>query len=185
MSEPAFIQAERRNLMLPVLTAGAALAVAVLLGIHFFPATSVDIAHVRVAVVPTQTVFNNQSMVVGPSQVSDVVYVAETLRISNELRVPLYLDRFTLTVTTDQGEETDAAISATDLATVRTSFPALEPLLVKPLLPETAIQPLQQSEGVVLFSLRMSQAEWESRRQAVVKVDLYHHNPVYQTIPKP
>ncbi len=182
--DPTFAQPERRSYLIPILVAIAALAVALVVATHFFPATTVNIAHVHTDVLPTHTVYKTDSTVVGQDPAENILYVAETLTIDNQLRRPIDLDDFTLTFINAQGAQlTQRAVEKADLPNLELSFPALRPLLTQPLLRETSIDPGKQATGTLLFALQVPQQMYDTRQSAVIKVDLYHLNPIYQIIP--
>ena len=184
MPEPAFAQPERRSFLLPILLALAALGIAIALAIHFFPATTINIDHIRTTVVPTQTLLKGNS-IVGTGELDQVLFVASTIRVDNQLRVPIYLDDFHLTyIDASNAELTVEGTGKRDLPDLETNFPALKPLLTTPLLRETAIDPGKAVQGTVVFGLKISKDIWDQRKSAVIKVDLYHQHPVYVTIPR-
>ena len=185
MPDPTFAPSERRSFLVPILLALAALAAAILIAIHFFPATTVNIEHLHTGVLPTETKLKG-SYVVGLSEIDKVLYVASTIQVDNQTRAPLYLDGFHLTFTMpDDGEVTVQAAGKHDIPELELNFPALKPLLTTPLQSETLIEPSKSASGTVLFPLnRIDKAMWDQRKSAVIKVDLYHQPPVYVTIPK-
>ena len=186
MSEPTFSQPERRSFLVPILVAVFALALATAIAIHFFPATTVNIDHLDTDLLDTHTVFESHSMVLGAEQSQDVLYLVETLKVDNQLRLAISLDDFSLNLTNPDGHQlTVQAVQKGDLDNLETSFPKLKPLLTHPLLRETDIEPKQSAQGSVVFSLPVPKAMWDARQSAVVKVDLYHQPSLYLTIPKP
>jgi hypothetical protein len=169
---------------MPILLALGALALAIALAIHFFPATTVDITHLHTDVVPTETVLKS-STVVGAGEIDRVLFIASTVRIDNKLRVPLYLDDFHMTFTAADGGQLEMrAVGERDFGDMQTNYPALKPLLTKPLMRNAVIDPNSSDEGTILFSLVVPQAMWNARQSAIIKVDLYHQRSVYATIPK-
>jgi hypothetical protein len=179
-----FSQSERRSFLVPILLALGALALAIALAILFFPATTVDIAHVHTDVVPTETFLKNGT-VVGAGEMDRVLFVASKVKIDNKLRTQLYLDDFHMTFTDARGAEVDVhAIGERDFGEMETNYPALKPLLTTPLARNAVLDPNTSAEGTILFSLNMSKETWDARQSAVIKVDLYHRPPVYVTIPK-
>ena len=184
MPEPIFTQPERRSYLIPILVAVAVLAAAIVIATRFFPATTVNIAHVHTDVLPTHTVYKSDSTEVGRDPAVDILYVAETITVDNQLRRPIDLDDFSLTLINAEGAQlTPRAVEKTDLANLELSFPALKPLLAHPLLRDTSIDPGRQATGTLLFALPVPQAMYDTRKSATVKVDLYHLNPIYETIP--
>ncbi len=78
---------------------------------------------------PPSTIFKADSMVVGQHQTQDVLFVASTIRIDNQLRVPIFLDDFTCTFTNADGAQLHAsALTKAELATPSSAFPQLKPI---------------------------------------------------------
>ncbi len=183
MPEPSFAQSERRSFLAPVLLALAALGVAIALAIHFFPATTVNIDHIHTDILPTDTVM--KSSVIGAGEHDLVLFVASTIRVDNQLRMPIYLEDFHLTFTNADGAElTESAARDRDLPELETNFPALKPMLAQPLARNTVLNPNTAAQGTVVFALKIPKATWDQRQSAVIKVDLYHQPAIYATIPK-
>ena len=191
MTEPfaqsAAAQSHRRSPLVPGLIALAATAIAVLIGIHFFPATTVNIEHLRTDVIPTHTVFAPEvKLLKRPEQAEDVLYIASSLRIDNQLRGSIFLDGFSLTLTDVDGAQlTEPSVSQADAPSVAQSFPQLQPFLAAPLKMNTMIEAGKATSGTLVFALRIPHSLWEARKSAVIKVDLYHQPSLYLTIPKP
>lgn len=187
MSDPTFSPPENRSILVPALVAVAAIALAIAIAIRYFPATTVNIDHVHTDVIPTHTVYSpaNKTIVLAPDESQDVLFIAETLRLDNQLRVAIYPDDFTLTLTAaDNRQATFRAIKLVDLANLEISFPQLTTPLQTPLPRDIAIEPGKASQGTLLFSIPLSQATWAARKSAVIQVDLYHHPSLFVTIPK-
>ena len=187
MSAPTFVQPERRSFLIPILLALAAIALAIGIAVHFFPATSVNTTHLHTDVLPTETVFGG-STIVGQHQVEHTLFIASKIRIENHLRQPIYLDGFHLTVTSGQPgqatELTQIAFAEKELGPAQANYAGLQPLLTRPLLLNTVINPSNSAEGTLLFALRLSPTQWDARQSAIIKVDLYHKPPLYITIPR-
>jgi hypothetical protein len=173
--ELTFAQPVRRNLLAPVLIAFLLLGIVIALLIRLTPRKTADLAITRAVVLPTHTVFKSDTTLIGHDQVEDDLYVLTTLRIDDRLHLPLFLKDFTATLTTSDGQElTTSATEQRDLNAVYTSFPALKSLVTEPLLRETMIAPGQSAEGMILLHFPITKAVWDSRRTAVLNVDLYH-----------
>ena len=186
MSHPTFASPERRSFLLPVLLALIVLALAGATITHFFPTTTVKAEMVHTEVLPTTTVYKAESNVVGQDEVAETLFIASTLRVDNQTRVPVYVDNISLTLTDSTGAEmTEKALTKQDIATVEQSFPKLQSLVHPPLLQDAAIDPGKSAQGTNLFSLRVPETLWNSRTSAVVKIDLYHQQSVFVTLPKP
>ena len=179
-----FSQPERSSFLKPILLALAWIAVAIGLAIHYFPATTVNVAHLHTDVLPTETVFKG-STVVGLNEKAYVLFVASTIRIDNQLRYPIYLDDFHITLTDASGTViTVSADTPKDLPDAEANYPGIKPLITTPLLRNTVIDQAKSAQGTVLFPLSIPKSIWDSRKSAVIKVDLYHQPAVYITIPK-
>jgi hypothetical protein len=175
VSDLKFAQPARSNLLAPVLLAFLILGITLALAVRFTPHKTADLDIVHTAVYPAHTVFKGESILVGHDQARDDLYVLTTLRVSDGLRLPLFLKDFTATLTTGDGEEiTTSAVEKDDIASVYSAFPALKPLASEPLLRETMITPGQSVQGMILLHFPVTQDVWDHRRTAVLNVDLYH-----------
>ncbi len=186
VSDPTFASPERRSFLLPIVLAMAALALAAALALDFFPATTVNAEVVHTDILPTTTVYKAQSIVVGQNEVAQTLFVVSTVRVDNGMRVPVYVDNVSLTLTDNTGAElTEKALSKQDIATSEASFPKLKPLVAATLLQDASIDPGKSAQGVSLFSLNVPRTLWDARKSAVMKIDIYHQQSVFVTLPKP
>jgi hypothetical protein len=187
MSELTFAQPERRNFLLPALIAVAVLAILFGLIYLYVPHGTADLAVTHVAVLPTHTVFNSDSKVVGQQPpAEDDLYILATIRVGNRLSVPLTLDDITGTITAPDGtESTTSAIQKNDLPNLYVVFPALVPLASAPLVRESIIQPAGRAEGMVLLHFPIAQAEWDQRKSASITLKFYNQDPITVPLPKP
>ena len=182
---PSFAQPERRSFLVPILLALAAIAVAIGVAIHFFPATTVNITQVHTDVVPTETTFLRESKVIAPPDTQRILYVVSKVRVDNQLRIPIYTDDMHLTyTTTDNAELVVPAVEKNDLPDLLTNYPALKPLVVSPLFRNTEIDAGKSAEGTIVFALKLPKEMWDQRQSAIIKVEIYHQPAVYATIPK-
>jgi hypothetical protein len=187
MADLSFSQPERRNFVLPAVIALAVLAGVFALLFSLNPHHIADITVTHTAILPTHTVFQSGTIVVGNHDSSqDDLYVLATVRIGDQLKLPLFIKDITATLTPAEGEDiTTSAVEQNDLANLYVTFPALKPLAGAPLLRETAIQPGQHAEGMVLLHFPVAQSAWDQRKSATITLDLYHQGPQTVTIPKP
>ncbi len=185
VSQPTFASSERRPFLLPFLLAVLGFAFAALFVIHFFPRTAVKAEAVQTDVLPTTTVYKAQSIVVGQNEVAQTLFVASTVRVENGMRMPIYVNSVSLTLTDPTGAElTGKALSKQDIASVEQSFPKLKSLVQLPGLQDAAIDAGKSAQGVSVFSLSIPKTLWDARTSAVVKIDLYHQQSVSLTLPK-
>jgi hypothetical protein len=179
-----FSQPERRSFLLPIALALAAIAVAIAIAMHFFPATTVKIKHVHTDALPTETTLKG-STVIGLTETNRVLFVSSTIQVDNQLRVPIYLDDFHITLTDQTGAEmTVAATQPNDLPDLEANYPALKPLMTAPLVRNTSIGQSKSAQGTLLFPLTVPKDVWDTRKSAVIRVDLYHQPAIYVSIPK-
>ncbi len=179
-----FSQPERRSFLVPILLALAAIALAIGIAIRFFPSTTVNISHIHTDVLPTETVFKG-STIVGLNETNRILFVASTIKVDNQLRVPIYLDDFHITLTDPSGAEmTVSADTPKDIPDAEANYPGIKPLITTPLVRNTEIDPAKSAQGTLLFPLTIRKEIWDARKSAVIKVDLYHQPAIYVTIPK-
>ena len=175
VSDPAFAQPVRHNLLAPVLIAFLVMGMVIALFIRITPHRTADLTISRTSVYPAHTVFKTESILVGHDTSQDDLYVLTHLRIEDDLRLPLFLKDFTATLTTAEGQQiTTTAVQERDLPNLYVSFPALKPLASAPLLRETLINPGESAEGMVMLHFPVTQSVWDHRQTAVLTVDLYH-----------
>lgn len=175
VSSPTFAQPARRNLLAPVLIAFTVMGIIIALFIRLTPHRTAELTITRTAVYPAHTVFKGESILVGRDTVQDNLYVLTTLRIQDDLRLPLFVKDLTGTLTTAEGQQiTTSAVEEHDLPNVYTSFPEVKALASAPLLREILINPGDTAQGMVLLHFPVTQSVWDHRRTAVVTVDFYH-----------
>jgi hypothetical protein len=186
MTQLTFAQSERRSLLGPILIAFFVLLAAGVGLYLYLPRRLADITVTRIAVLPTQTVFQTGSKLVGHEQLAEEdLYVLATVRIDDKLRVPLFLSDITATLTTaEDAVTTSSAIEQNDLAAVYTAFPAIKPLTGPPLLRESTIEPGSPAEGMVLLHFPLAQSDWDNRKAASLTLTFYHHAPITVAIPQ-
>ncbi len=186
MAELTFAQPERRSFLVPALIAIAALGIACGLFYLYISHHTVTLSVTHVAVLPTHTVFKSDSKLVGHQDpFQDDFYVLATLRIDDRLKDPVFLKDITAAVTAPDGTVTStSAIEKNDLDNLYVTFPALVPLASAPLLRETAIQPGNHAEGMVILHFPIAQADWDQRKSADITLDFYHQDSITVPLPK-
>ena len=190
MADVSFTQPERRNLALPIVVALLVLGLAGFLLFHYTPHQTADVEVTQVDLVPTHVVFKSETNVVGSDQSIDTLYVLATVRITDRLRLPLFLKDMTATLTTADGSAgiATSAVERGDLLNLYTSFPAVKKIAaaepVSPLLRESRINPGQTVEGFVVLHFPITPDLWQNRRDAVLTIDLYHQGSLSVSLPK-
>ena len=143
----------------------------------------------RVSAYSSHLVFKSESIVVGAQTTQDTVYALVTVRMTDRLRLPLFLKNFTATLTTSDGAETEpvSAVQKPDLPQVFATFPAVAKLASAqgspPLYRETRIEPGETVEGWVLLEFPVDGKRWNERRSATLTIDLYHQPALRVAIP--
>ena len=190
MAELTLSQPERRNLAVPILLALIVLAAAGFFLFRFTPHTTADIAVTHVDVYTAHTVFKSDSIVVGDDSSQDDLYALVTVRITDHLRLPLFLKDFTATLIPSDGSLPPAtsAVEHAQLENLYTSFPALRKLAAAQhaplLLRESRIDPNQTAEGYVILHFPVTADAWKTRKDAILTLDLYHQQSLSIPVPK-
>ncbi len=190
MADLSFSQPARPNLAAPIAIAVLVLAAAGFLLFRLSPRETAQTSIPRVSVYASHLVFKSDSNVVGQDQAQDTLYALVTIRITDRLKLPLFLKDITATLTTADGAALPAisAIEQPDLPKVFATFPAVAKLAADqgapPLLRETRINPSDSAEGYVLLEFPVTEADWNARLSASVLLDLYHQQPLTVLIPK-
>jgi hypothetical protein len=186
MPDLSFSQAERRSYLIPALVAFAILAIAA--GIFFWrtPLRAVDLSVPHAATLPTHTVFHTDTRIVGASDAAeDAFYVLATVRIHNNLHVPVFIKDISGTFTAQDGSVvTSSAVEKSDLPNLFLAFPKLKPLASTPLYRESTIAPGADGQGMVVLSFPIDQDMWYKRKSATIAIDLYHQGQFTTEIPK-
>jgi hypothetical protein len=187
MAEFEFAQTRSRSLLGPGLGAFLLLLVAGGLLLHFSAPGEVTLKAGPTSVLETRTLFKSDTIVVGPEHTETVLFVATPVHIENLRTAPITLEGAGLTFTNADGAHLTAkALSASELASVRQSFPALVPITAgDPLRGDAVIAPKRGLDGLVVFSLQIPKAMWDARRMAQLHLDLYELPPLSITLPKP
>ncbi len=190
MADFTLSQPERRNLAVPILLALAVLAITGFFVIRFTPHTTADLTVTHVDVFPAHTVFKSDSIIVGADPAQDDLYALVTVRITDKLRLPLFLKDVTATLIPSDGSLPPAtsAVEHAQLENLYTSFPAVRKLAAAQhaplLLRESRIDPNQTVEGYVILHFPVTADTWNTRNDAVLTLDLYHQQSLSITIPK-
>ncbi len=190
MADLTLSQPERRSLAVPLLLALLALGLVGFLLFRLTPRTTADVVITHVDVYPAHTVFKSDSIVVGDDPSQDDLYALVTVRITDRLRLPLFLKDVTATLLPSDGSLPPAtsAVEHAQLENLYTSFPALRKLAATqrtpPLLRESRIEPNQTVEGFVILHFPITAGTWNTRSDAVLTLDLYHQKSLTATIPK-
>ncbi len=186
VSEPSFALEERRSFLVPALIAVAVLIVGIFISIKLFPSANVQAAVIGTQVYASKTVFHSDTIVVGANETDETLFVTTTLKLDNKLRTPSTFDDATMVLTDSTGAQLTAkAAQKSELPNVVVMFPAVKPLIAKPLLRETEMAPGAAAEGALIFSFPVPQSVWDNRKSAEITIDIYHQPGFKVTVPKP
>lgn len=193
VADLTFAQPARRNLLLPIVLTVAIVAVALFLLLRFTPHHTARLAVDRSTVFAAHTVFKSESTVVGRDAAQDDLYVVAEVSLTDELRLPLFVDDITATLTpaaddpTGNAPLTASAVEHTDLPNLYTSFPQVKKLADAagpPLLRDTRVEPGQTARGFVILHFPVPETIWNNRQDATLTIALYHQQPQTISIPK-
>jgi hypothetical protein len=176
---------EQRSPLKSILIAAAvmiAIAAAIFL---FLPRRPAEISVAKVQVFAPHTDFKamaGSTHIVGQAaQSQDDLYVVVTIKVTDKLRLPLFLAPPEATLTIPAGEADAAAISPRYIPQLETVFPALTPLIVNPLADGDEVAPGATREASVLFLFPgLKEEDWKSKQAATLTVKFAHQEP--QTI---
>jgi hypothetical protein len=123
----------------------------------------------------------SSSQIIGaPAQSEDDIYVVATVSITDKLRLPIFLDSVSATMTTDTGSATQATnVSPLDLPRLEQIFPQMTPLVSPPAAPplrfEDAVSPGATRVGTIVFLFpQISAKAWSAKKSATLTVNLAH-----------
>ena len=120
------------------------------------------------------------SKIIGtPAQAEDDVYVVATVSITDKLRLPIFLDSVSATMTTDTGSTQATDVSALDLPRLEQIFPQITPLVSPPAAPpfrfEDSVSPGETRVGTLIFLFpQLSAKAWAAKKSAILTVHLAH-----------
>jgi hypothetical protein len=173
------------NRLIPKLLAAALVMIVVGLAIFLLnPRKTAEISIQKIDLFAAHTEFTampSASHLIGALPTSeDDVYVVATLRITDKLRLPIFLATASATLTTADGATVEATvISPLDLPRLEVTFPQLLPLVSPPAAPpirfEDAVAPGATRVGtVVLLFPQTSEKAWKAKKSATLTIQLAH-----------
>ncbi len=103
-----------------------------------------------------------------PAQSEDDVYVVATVSIADKLRLPIFLDSVSATMTSDNDSLQATNVSALDLPRLEQTFPQITPLVSPPAAPplrfEDAVSPGTTRVGTIVFLFPKTSAKAGPRK---------------------
>jgi len=158
------------------------------------PRKTAEITLEKTEVFAPHTVFNEtptSSKIIGTTpETEDDVYVVATVRIEDELRLPLFLASTSATMMTQAGSGVEATvISPVDLPRLEETFPQIEQLVSSAKAPalkfdDAIAQGTSRVGTVVLLFPQVSERDWRTRKSATLTVQFAHDAaPIAVAIP--
>jgi len=180
------VSPDDENNPLPKILIAAAVMIVVGVAIFLLNPTKTAVLSVeKVDLFAPHTVMNateGGGQIVGAApSAEDDLYVVATIKIDDKLRLPIFVDSYTATVTTADGSTLDATIVAGQLLPkVGETFPQILPLVnppaATPIKFDDAIQPGQSKVGsVVLLFPNASEKIWREKKSAELTLTLSHN----------
>jgi hypothetical protein len=190
MADLSFSQPERRSYLVP-LAIVFLLALAAAFAIYrFFPNRFARLTVVSSRAVPVRTVFSGKGIsgagfsVLGDTTEEDL-YTVVTIRIEDDMKLPIFLKDIRATVTEPDGSQQEvSALEKKDVDAVFTTYPALKQAAGPLLLRETEIAPGGSAEGTIVLHFNGPMTLWDDRSGATVTLDTYHQGPLTVSVPK-
>ncbi len=120
----------------------------------------------------------------GPAAEDDL-YVVATVRITDKLRLPIFMNGYTAALVNPDGTQLNAtAIAPRDLARLEQTFPALTPMAQSALDDKDPVLPGETREGTIVLQFPgLTAAAWNARKSATLTVALTHQSPQTATFP--
>ena len=151
--------------------AGLVAAVLVSIAVFFYarlgekpPVASGEVTNVVSHLMHRETSGLDASGAPMPKDVFDQVLVFSHVRLRNDTRGPLFLHQVMANATLPDGIHTSYAATPVDYERIFQAYPELAPLHGHPIPMETTIEAGQSLEGDFVSALRLSKAEWDSRK---------------------
>ncbi len=175
---------------LPAILAAAGILIVIAAAVFYFnPHKTAELTITRVQIYAAHT--ETKAMpgtvhIIGANpHADDDLYVLLTVKLTDKLRLPLFIKDETATLTApDHSVADSSAVQVPDLPNLYTTFPALQKLASDPLVRDTQVSPGQSAEGMVLLHFPgATEANWTGRQSATLTLDLFHQSPQTVTIP--
>jgi hypothetical protein len=173
---------DRSNPVAKFLIAGLAMIVAGVVVFMLHPRKAAEISVQKVDLYAPHTEFKaapGDNKVIGaPASSEDDLYVVATLRITDKLRLPIFLNSTSATMTTAEGETIEAKIiSPQDLPRLEQTLPEVLPLVnppaAQPISLDDAVAPGTTRVGsVVLLFPQISAKAWQTKKSATLTLNL-------------
>lgn len=174
-----------RNNPVPKFLIAAAVMVVVGVGVFMLnPRKTAEISVQKVALFAPHTEMNSMpgvNQIIGaPASVEDDLYVVATVQIKDKLRLPIFIDSYSATLTTAEGASVEATVIAGSLLprlgeTFPQILPLVSPPVAKPINFDDAVAPGATLVGTVVLLFPQASAKvWQTKKSAILTVGLAH-----------
>ena len=193
MAELQLAPAPERGMGRAVLIALGVFAPVALAVFYLNPRRTADLAVSRVEVFAPHTTFadlgspsSKAAHVLDQAPASeDNLYLVVTARLSDKLRLPLFLSGWSASVTLPNGTTMEGTpVASRDVGRLTDIFPALGPMVKSPLHDGDEVLPGKTEEGSVLILFPgMDQATWASHKLARLTINLRNQSALEVNLP--
>lgn len=105
----------------------------------------------------------------------DQLLVLAEVKVRNQTNIPLFLhDMWSNLITNNDDQDRSLAANRTDFESVFVAYPQMAQMKQEPLLRDTAIQPGQTAQGLVIFHYPMTKDQWDARHGFEAVVSFTH-----------
>ena len=174
-----------RNNPVPKFLIAALVMVVVGVGVFMLnPRKTAEISVEHVDIFAPHTELNavpGDNQIIGaPASAEDDLYVVATVKIKDTLRLPIFVDSYSATLTTAEGATKDATIIAgNNVPRLAETFPQILPLVSPPVAPQInfddSVGPGKTRVGTVLLLFpQISATGWKAKKSATLTFTLAH-----------
>ncbi len=175
---------QRRNITTPVVLATVVLALVLGAALYLNPHRQGELHVVRVSIFTPQITYAAPSRpvhVIGQkAQVEQDLYAIVTIRLKNDLHLPVFVDEVDGKYISARDEEMDCvAPAAAELSRLEDIFPQVKQLMPHPVVMGDTVAPRSSLEGQVLLHFSgLGQKDWDARRPSTVTLHFVHQGPL-------
>ncbi len=155
------------NALLASLVAAVVVSIAIFVYVRLGekpPAATGEVTNLAAHMMHRETSGMDASGAPMPKEVFDQVLVFAHVKLHNQSKQPLFLHQIMANAALADGIHTSYAASPTDYERIFQGYPELASLRGKPIASEATIEAGQSLEGDFIAALRLSKAEWDSRK---------------------
>ncbi len=151
---------------------------------HSIAETSVTRVQIYNARSETKAIRGTTNIIGAAAHVDNDLYVIVNLKVTDKLRLPIYIDGETAVITQPDHTVVEGdIIQKNELPNLFLMFPALQPLASAPLERNKEIAPGQTAEGMLLLHFPgATEAIWTGKESATLTINLFHQPPQVVTL---